>query len=460
MRSVAGQRQFGRSFLIGVAAAILAVVTPATLMADDGEPPSESALQDDEREFDEVLLDVVEAVSEFGGFYLSDDSKVVNVWLRDGDDADARQARSELRRRFSDQIGEGVAVRAHQARYTWDQLQGWSASLQASLDAEGVVFIDIDDRINRLAIGVHNIADNGAAVRRQARELSVPEQAVVLVEAGPLEDLHHAGSITDWHRPVVGGLLVHVADSSQSSTNYVHRACTEGVVADRGGIRGHLTASHCTSTIGGPNDGSLIGQPNVLTGSGNGLGNEARDGQWWSSGCTTGRLCRYADTTWFNNTSGANNWRGRVAWPSSIGSLQWDGTTTRRINARLGTEPIVDATVALVGAVSGRQQGKVLRTCVAFNDTFPAARIPGSSTGEVRWRCQSTSDIPATLGDSGSMLFRRDSGDALDATAYGILMGQVSDGGVEVRVFAPMKNIMHSTEQGSTFRVCDTAFDC
>ncbi len=362
---------------------------------DDLLPPEPEEYKD----FDQLLVEVADEVPQFGGFFLEDEN-TVNIWLTGpasaaNDDRRGQRSLRELAGRLHDQVSEGMRIRVLRAQYSWHELHQWFMELYLHLEAEGVNSFDIDDARNRLAIGVTDSEQHEAAVRTQAAELGIPAAALEVVEETASLFDHHAADLRSRHRPVVGGLQV---GTTWGST------CTAGLAADRGGVRGFITASHCTTLIGGPNDGDVIGQPTIAIG--NELGRERRDGQWWTTDCPTGRLRRYADTTFFDNAFNQGSTRGRIAWPPANGSIQWDGTTTRSITAVLAGEPAVNANVAKVGRTTGRSFGAVKYTCRAFNHTWPAARVPGSVTGDVRYRCISYAEYARGSGDSGAPVFR------------------------------------------------------
>ncbi len=136
---------------VAVAAATLVVAAASNPVGagHTGKPPgsgaTDGAVEYDSREFDEILLDVVAAFPDFGGFYLTDEGDTLQVWLRSGGASEARRARSELHGRFPDQVAATSPVQIQIARYTWDQLHSWSRALQLHLDHPGVVFTDVVD---------------------------------------------------------------------------------------------------------------------------------------------------------------------------------------------------------------------------------------------------------------------------------------------------------------------------
>jgi len=54
------------------------------------------------------------------------------------------------------------------------------------LSTEGVVFTDIDDEHNRLAVGVEDLATQGPAVEAQQVDLGIPLQAVDIEHSEPV----------------------------------------------------------------------------------------------------------------------------------------------------------------------------------------------------------------------------------------------------------------------------------
>lgn len=127
----------------------------------------------------------------FGGLWL--EGTVLHVNLVDL--SKREEARSALRAELQGEFGPGAPSRQrasvdldrivfHQGRYDYLQLTGWYARLPAALGYESVTSTDIDERRNRIRIGVR---DDAAAERvgRRIRELRIPPDAVLVQREEP-----------------------------------------------------------------------------------------------------------------------------------------------------------------------------------------------------------------------------------------------------------------------------------
>jgi hypothetical protein len=128
----------------------------------------------------------------FGGLWL--EGTVLHVNLVDL--SKREQAQSALKVELRGELGPGAATgqRAsvdldgivfHQGRYDYVQLTGWYARLPAALGYEGITSTDIDERRNRIRIGVRDAA-TANRVRRRIRELGIPSGAVLLRQEVPV----------------------------------------------------------------------------------------------------------------------------------------------------------------------------------------------------------------------------------------------------------------------------------
>jgi len=128
----------------------------------------------------------------FGGLWL--EGTVLHVNLVDL--SKREQAQSALKVELQGEFGPGAATgqRAsvdldrivfHQGRYDYVQLTGWYARLPAALGYQGITSTDIDERRNRIRIGVRDAA-TANRVRRRIRKLGIPSGAVLLRHELPL----------------------------------------------------------------------------------------------------------------------------------------------------------------------------------------------------------------------------------------------------------------------------------
>lgn len=218
----------------------------------------------------------------FGGFFFTKDGPVV-IYLQDlSYAATARNAvAAVLRNRLLGRRHRGPAVpeiRVERGDYTFLQLADWRDQMSASiLGMKETIWIDLDQRVNRVTVGVQTDAAR-EAVEAKLREMSMPVAAVTFQRASPIvfEDtlVYESGgdgcsegsncenaiapapeyaagdSLGDYVRGIKGGLQI--AYRRPSDPEDFYRKCTLGFIADYGGSTDgtldYATASHCTIT--------------------------------------------------------------------------------------------------------------------------------------------------------------------------------------------------------------------
>lgn len=264
------------------------------------EPPLEET-------FDDTMAAVARAVPGFAG--VTRDGSTLVVRMVSGGDRAARQARDELSRHLDVPGLKASTVRTEPAQFAFDDLKSWFDTLSARLmNTDAAVFLDIDERVNRIILGSSNPEASRRDVDAALQSSSAPiPRSVVEVVQSPLVELD--SSLQDPHRPLVGGLQI------ASSTKY----CTLGYVAVRDGANGFVTNSHCTDSRNGL-DGTIFGQSEYVPR----VGVEAVDPPVWTGGaCPAGRRCRYSDAAWIRTDSLTSTSRGRIAAPTHEGGIVW-----------------------------------------------------------------------------------------------------------------------------------------
>src|SRR5687767_5536345 len=118
----------------------------------------------------------------FGGFFI-DAQGSPTIYLRDPSQrARAEQALSPYLR--AQGIGAG-RLKVLKGDYDWSQLESWFAGVSAeALAVPGAVFVDADEAINRVRIGVEPGA--GGRVRAALARLRMPDAAVIVEERAPV----------------------------------------------------------------------------------------------------------------------------------------------------------------------------------------------------------------------------------------------------------------------------------
>src|SRR5262249_54647974 len=195
-----GKRRTGLVLLTMAAAGALAVTRPGPV---DGAAGERGAVAKG-RTIDEQFAAVARRTPSFGGMYMDEERNVLYVYSWDQSAGAAAVARDAIAAVFGDQP-PGARVQILTARYGFPELKAWHDRMSPGvLDVRGVVMTDIDDRSNRLTVGVESLKTKGA-IEDRLFELGIPAEAVNIVET-PAVALEN--SLRDRHRPLVGGLQI------------------------------------------------------------------------------------------------------------------------------------------------------------------------------------------------------------------------------------------------------------
>lgn len=315
------------------------------------------------------------------------------------------------------------AGRVVDGQYTSEQLERWFGQLtREALALPGAVFVDNDESVNRVVVGVQN-EGAAAAVRSVAARLGVPEGAL---EVQVVEPIQFALTLRDRVDPRIGGIQIH----------FSMFLCTLGFNAVDGTENSFMTNSHCTDKQGGV-EGTVYYQPTSSVDPVS-IGTEVEDPEYFRNGvCPKGRKCRYSDAARAAYADGINFTLGAIARTSgpNTGSLDIVGTfsiTGEDLRQKFTTKTTTSAGEILnkVGRTTGWTKGEVTRTCVNTN-------VLGTNITQL---CQTFVEAGQQIvagGDSGSNVFT-DKGDGT-VTLAGILWGGNSSG--TLFVFSPLKNI-------------------
>jgi hypothetical protein len=324
----------------------------------------------------------------------------VIVYLRDMKDQAA--ARLAVRQAFADRKDNAAnsTIRFLPGRYDMVQLLAWKALALGVLDLPGSVFVDLDETVNRVRVGVEHGVDLGL-VRARLTSLGVPPDGVVLEQTRPI--VSQADALGGYVRPTLGGLQLLVPGISAY--------CTLGFNATRAGIVGFVTASHCSNTQGGVN-GNNYYQPAAGKLPIYGVGTETVDPVFVATaGCPSTRVCRRSDALF------AKKWN--IAEASQVARTTVEGTFGSG-SGTIGTRvpvigkfpaPTVGTVVRKTGRSTGTTVGQVTFTCQTVN-------LSGSNRTLL---CQDFVDAASQAGDSGAPVwFLTSTGSAqLVGTLYG-----------------------------------------
>jgi hypothetical protein len=363
---------------------IAALLSPAVSGAHAQERPMS---------LDEEYAQMAEKVPGFGGLYV-DEQGTTHVYLQN-------------LARAGEMQGISGRVKYQQGEYDFRDLYAWKGQIRQQLAVPGAVFLDIDEKRNRIVIGVERGAMDKFTwgLHRFLKSTRMPPEAVIVEPAEPIRPLE---LLTDRVRPIAGGFQI------QSSTG----TCTLGVNATRLGVRGFVTNSHCTATRGVV-DGTTFNQS--VIGLFNRIGVETVDPPFFTGGsCPAGRKCRWSDAAFVAYDSTGLSAGGYIAnpafWGLSSGTTDVNPSTPRLpVTGTLFGSVSTGSVVYKVGRTTGGTFGSVTSTCVDTN-------VGGTS---ITMLCQDWSSAGAGAGDSGSPVFTLSGG---EATIAGVLWGGGSSG--------------------------------
>lgn len=342
-----------------------------------------------------------QAVPEFGGFFLEHGTPIVYLT-----DVSRRDAVAPRLAGFLQAHGLSTAdLEVRKGRFGYRQLEGFLPRAEDVLFAHaGAVFADVDEAHDRVTLGAEASAVQG--IRTAVDRLGFPDGAVEVVAAKPIVEVQ---TLQDRFDPVPGGVQIHFS-------NFL---CSIGVIAQRAGQLGFVTASHCTDTQGGV-EGTQYFQPLSST-DGTVIATEVADPTYFTSRddsrCPRGGHCRFSDASFAASTGARSFALGEIAHTTGFGSLTFDGTFYDITGTATGNG-VVGTSRSKVGRTTGFTTGTVTQSCV---DT-------GVSGSNKVLLCQDFVSADGSQpivggGDSGSQVFTGTS----NVTYWGQLWGGSSD---------------------------------
>ncbi len=410
--------------------AVRAIVLPVTIAACDRSPTSVgasvSSLQQDappvtvrelhHRSYDDVMAEVDSASPGFAGAFIDETGTLVVRDVRqvsNGEDR-ANQLASALSSRLLTNVAAGRKVRRESADFSFAQLRDWLRALMRVRLPSDVATFDIDERRNRLVVGLTSMSAI-PAMEAAVKSAGVPLHALVL-EKAPRTTLLQAGafpndtSLRHPVRPLVGGVKIDVEAVGTSGG-----PCTAGFTLTVGGVPSFVTVSHCTTNYASYDNGR-IRQPGQLFYFGTifdfFIGRESVDvPHQWGLGdghCPYSAVgCRWSDAAVIGVDPGIPVSVGRIARASQTnGSMVLGGYPPSVLLAQnsghwrvLGREelfpPLPGAPVMKIGAATDQTTGAISRTYI-YEVRDPSAPM------EQKWLlCQFEVTGPAYCGDSG-----------------------------------------------------------
>jgi hypothetical protein len=410
----------GLVLLAGCKDSLTTLIEPSTAPSLGAAPAAEQV----EWALEAVSTRLARQIPGFGGFFYDHEGNLV-AYLQDPTYQPAAKAALEsiLRSRPSARRSGHSVVRVYpeviirQGQYGFLQLRDWRDRMSDPvLDISGALFIDLDEKQNRIVVGVRNLSFR-PEVESKLGELDIPGEAVVYTEASwtevcdpddpncAEEPVNSSTTDTDYSFSLSSGTLRSFADHLEAGFRIQASGlggCTLGYTANWNGYWSLVTASHCTPKLW-ERDGVTFYQPSTEYSNWD-VGYEAFDYGGYSCGFFWTLTCRRSDTavlyqtkrlrsfgtiarTEFHNYGGRNGGDGSINISSSNPRFQIVGETAPRD----GDE------VDKMGQTTGWTWGKITDACVHTKVT-----VNGKSS---RYRCQIFATYASRGGDSGAPVF-------------------------------------------------------
>jgi hypothetical protein len=411
----------GRFWGMLVLVSLLVSLVPSTSLASSSrlDQTGEFQMQEQEelRTIDDRFAEIAQQVPEFGGMFYDENGQLTMYLVgrdvrgdrvveptpmvqtpevgREKVDEATQMAKAAIVTLMSDdpRITSAGEIRALRGQYGFLQLKEWFDSMNMVVHGvPGVVLTDIDEVSNRLRIGIENQEVQGA-VEEQLAQLRIPQEAVIIEVTGPL---HAAATLRQKRPSKMGGLQIRFPLNL-----FEYGECTLGFIANRAGVRGMVTNSHCTKTQGGI-EGTAYYQA-TISGDSYLIARETVDPAYLTGGaCPIGRRCRYSDAAFARipHPSGpaVNGPRGFIARTTGANdnSITIDPANPRfRIVSEANSFPLAGQILNKVGRATGWTQGQVSNTCAWL------------SLGDknITFICQVIVNAGMAQGDSGAPVF-------------------------------------------------------
>lgn len=355
----------------------------------------------------------------FGGAYIDAETERLQVWLTRPTEKLGLLARAALasERKSAEVASAKVVVR--QAKYTFAQLKAWKDTAMELFSLPDVVMLGIDERTNRLQLGIRGSRRLTREVADHLAGLGIPAEAVTVASV----QQQFGPQLRDDHRPLAGATQIQF---QVGFAGLGTGTCTLGFPAIRGGVTGFVTNAHCSRSIGEVDDGRYW-QATRPAHEGNQVGTEVTDPPFFTGGpCPADAVCSFTDANYVRAHEGVTVDRGRLAAVGCCRSTDWNGEDTWRVSDSSFT--FVGHAVRKVGRTTGTTIGTVDNVCdpVQVRDT------------NIVLLCQDVARMTSDHGDSGSPVFETTHSPALDdVRAVGILWGGGVVDGVSRSVLTP-----------------------
>lgn len=303
-------------------------------------------------------------VPEFGGAFV-DQNAVLTIHLTDL--SAVPRATEEIRRELRAQRREHQPLRFVKGDYSYRQLESFYRLLRPFLGQPGVSRVGVDERDNRLRIGVVG-GDVRTRVENGIAALALPPAAFVIEEID-YATITAIRNLTDQVRPLLSGLQVSVQIPRAGS-----RSGTLAAIVQWNGVSYGLISSH----IADPAGLGRVGHPVYQNSTGARIGDVAINPAFSVSSpqCPVNARCRFSDAALVALDPSVSTSLGFVARPLSgpgpqPGSLQFDDANliellSDGINCYNGQGCMVDwwpgDSASKIGMVTGWTGGAIATT--------------------------------------------------------------------------------------------------
>lgn len=314
-----------------------------------------------------------------------------------------------------DRGGFEQAIRVeYGARFTVLELGRWHRAISASfLGLPGAISSDVNERENVITLEAERVEVISPALTRLLEVAGVPAPAVVLEDAEPVTSESLQANV----RPLVAGIQVQTVEFN----------CSLGMPAQRQGIAGFITNSHCTEQQGGV-EATNFYQANLTATTR--VGQETVDPVYTAANCPAGRICRFSDTAFIQTLSHIPLAYAAIPRMTALGDPHaFDGQLYPVVDVHL--IPVMGELVDKIGRTTGHTFGIIDSTCVDLN----------VADSNITLICQDQGSYDSAGGDSGGVVYRTSPGNSGEFEYMGIHWGS---GGS----FSAFFNILQNEEMG------------
>lgn len=392
-------------FIVSLAACEDRVVPTEVAGVARAEKASAPLFQEREFEGEEILRDLAASEPSIGGLFINRDGRLtVLVTDQRRNDAAARVTRQLAaigRIRGLPKPFDGVVV-VEPTRYSLRELATWRRMMTEEVRSFGAVWMDLNERANRIDVGVRasDVLRANHQLAAELEGLGIPSDVVRFYEAGDFR-LATGTARSAWNSSpnlnshadtLVGGLGIGWQGPTAAGL------CSIAFIADQSiGGRALITASHCSPTIWGLDTSNSYAQPWA----GIPIGTEVVDPS--PGTCPLLWPCsdyRFSDAA-LGSISGRAARTGYLARPA-YRSFRSGGTTTLNpwgayLTVYSTTGDIIQGgTIDHLGSTTGWLYGNVEATCVTRFDEGRG------------YRCSYVTNIGIEGGDSGGSVFYYD----------------------------------------------------